>query len=645
MTGGVRSPATRVSGAPEKRLSGLDGLRGLAILGVLVYHADFRAARGGFLGVDAFFVISGFLITYLLVTERSRAGVISLARFYARRARRLLPALFAMLAVLTGVLALFFPGDFREARGDIAAALGYFSNWWYVVHHRSYFVAIGRPPPLQHLWSLAVEEQFYLIWPLLLAVLCLGRPRPRLIATVGVAGAVASAWWMRTLAVAGNVPYDIDGSRLYFGTDTHASSLLLGAAAAGVVSAIRASSGARTSRWARRRHVLAELAASAALITVILAMCRVGEFTPSLYRGGFFAVGVVTAVLVSLVTRPASILGRVLDNPPLRWMGTRSYGLYIWHWPVFVYTRPGLDWPLHGLTAAAARIAITVALAEASYRIVELPIRTRGWRVVAASFTSRALAPIAAGAAVAAILLVPLAAYRVTVDTAAEHHAVAVPAAAPTVVWPTPQPTPTPIPAASPSDPTGTPSPSPAASSPVRSPIATRTAHASTPSNTAQPSGPPPQVTAVGDSILIDATPALRHLCPSIEIYAVIGWQAHTMFEELRALHDSGRLGAIVVIEAGTNGPVSPDELSATLTLLDDRSRVVLVNDHMDRPWEPANNALFPKAAASHSNTVVADWDTMANHHPEWLTPDGVHLQPAGVQPYAAMIQQAAGCG
>ena len=194
---------------------------------------------GGFLGVDLFFVISGFLITSLLL-ERSAAWPVTsrCAQFYLRRARRLLPALVVMLAVVAVFMAIFAAADLGQARGDIAAALGYVSNWWYVLHHRSYFIAAGRPSPFQHLWSLAVEEQFYLIWPAVLVALVATRARLRWVVAVALAGAFGSALWMRVLAVRGNVPFDTDSSRLYFGTDTHASALLLGAAAAAVMAGL-----------------------------------------------------------------------------------------------------------------------------------------------------------------------------------------------------------------------------------------------------------------------------------------------------------------------------------------------------------------------------------------------------------------------
>jgi peptidoglycan/LPS O-acetylase OafA/YrhL len=658
----VITPVRAVSPSPtpgRSRMSGLDGLRAIAVAGVLLYHAGVRSLPGGFLGVDLFFVISGFLITWLLVAERRHAGSISIRRFYLRRARRLLPALVTMVATTTGFMALFFRADLAQARGDVAAAAGYFSNWWYVWHHRSYFVAAGRQPPLQHLWSLAVEEQFYLIWPLVIAVLLLGRVRLRFVVAIATGGALASASWMWVLAVRGNVPFDTDSSRLYFGTDTHASALLLGAAAAAVMAALASRRAATGRQVGRAISVCADGAALAALGGVCWAMHRVSEVTPSLYRGGFFVFAALAAVAVVGVSLPGSVLGRVLDVAPIRWVGTRSYGLYLWHWPVFVYTRPGLDWQLHGLTATGVRLALTGVLTELSFRLVERPIRERGFGswlrlprpALLASPAWRVAAPML-GAVVGMVAVVGA-------TTAVTHHrpqrpstsdAVAPLAAFPTVDLTAPPSTPAAISHRSVASPVIVPaaSPKPAPSTrrpPAKpSPASTPPAGQSSATSLAIPAGPPPPLTAVGDSVMVDGAVALQRDCPGAEVYAVVGWQAKSVFAEIDALRAAQHLGGIVVIGTGTNGAVSPAELDATLTALADRAKVVVINNHMDRPWEPPNNTMFPQVVKAHPNAVLVDWDTAANTHPDWLSSDGVHLQPAGRAPYADLIKAAAGC-
>ncbi len=654
--------------ANTRRWSGLDGLRAIAVIGVLLYHAGVSWLPGGFLGVDLFFVISGFLITSLLLTEVRLTGRLSLRRFYLRRARRLLPALVLMLAVVAVFMAMFARGDLGQARGDIAAALGYVSNWWYVLHHRSYFIAAGRPSPFQHLWSLAVEEQFYLIWPAVLVALVATRARLRWITTVALAGALGSALWMRVLAVRGNVPFDTDSSRLYFGTDTHASALLLGAAAAAVMVGLAA-------RLERGIPVgvraACDVVGLAALVALCWSMHAFDYYRPGLYRGGFLAFAAIGVVVVATASAPGGWLGRALDVPAMRWIGARSYGLYLWHWPVFVYTRPGLDWSLHGPAALAARLAIVVALAELSYRFVEVPLRREGVAALARRLRTWGSWRIVAPVLSAALGVAAVAGATTFVSTRISHTQVNRDAAtvgqgqpsqsnaAGTSVAPTSSEPATPSATSAASSAPGSPSgeavaPSaPSSALPVAA-MATHPAsrpihpangpHAAVTTPPAIPVGLPPSVSAVGDSVMLDAASALKTVCPGIEVYAVVGWQAKAVFAELATLRTAAHLGREVVIETGTNGIVSAKELDATLTALADRQKVIVINDHMDRPWEPPNNAMFPVVVKAHANAVLVNWDTAADTHPNWLSTDGVHLKPAGRAPYAQLIKAAAGC-
>jgi peptidoglycan/LPS O-acetylase OafA/YrhL len=357
-------------------LSGVDGLRAVAVCAVLLYHADPRLLPGGFLGVDVFFVISGFLITSLLHAEWRRQGSIDLRAFWLRRARRLLPALYVLLFAVLAFAVIVLPGEVAALRGDALAALAYAANWYFVFEQRSYFEAVGRPPALRHLWSLAIEEQFYVLWPLLLAAGLRWLRRPALLCVVA-GGAAASAVWMALL-----YRPEVDPSRVYFGTDTRATGLLLGAALALIWP--------RAPAAGRRRALTPWLLDGAGLLALaFLGWCalHLNEFDPALYRGGFALVAVATAVLLVAVAHPAAGLSRsALGASPLRWIGQRSYSIYLWHWPVFVVTRPQLDVPLDGWPLLAGRLTLTVALAELSYRVVETPVRRgaldgawRGW--------------------------------------------------------------------------------------------------------------------------------------------------------------------------------------------------------------------------------------------------------------------------
>ena len=345
----------------------LDGLRALAVLVVVLYHGDVTGLPGGFLGVEVFFVISGYLITALLVAERTGTGGTAYLRFWARRARRLLPALFALGAVVAVWWTLFHHDEVATIRGDIAGAFTYVTNWYQIVVQQSYFEAMGRPSPLRHLWSLAVEEQFYLVWPVALAGIwrITGGRRARM-AWITLALAVASAMLAMALYHPG-----LDPSRVYYGTDTRAAGVLLGALLAMVVPPWRMRS-AISANATRTLNVIGLVGVAGILLMVL----RVSELDPFTYQGGFLVLDVFTVMAILALVHPCrTVWSRLFSWSPLLWIGRRSYGIYLWHWPIFVLTRPGVDIGLTGLPLLVLRLALTFGVAELSYRFVEMPVR------------------------------------------------------------------------------------------------------------------------------------------------------------------------------------------------------------------------------------------------------------------------------
>src|SRR3712207_5169593 len=314
----------------QRYMPGLDGLRALAVLAVIAYHLQPGWAQGGLLGVGVFFTLSGYLITDLLLAQRDAVGHLRLGNFWLRRARRLLPALFLMLAVVVAWVTLLDRSQLPDLRGDVLAAALYVSNWWNIFRHASYFSIFGPPPPLDHLWSLAVEEQFYLVWPFLLWLgLRYVRGRYRL-AGLTLVGAAVSATVMALLYQPG-----IDPTRVYEGTDTRAFGLLVGAALAMVWPSRRLGAGLSV-----RRRLLLDGAGVVGLVVIALLIWRTDQYSVFLYRGGMVLLSVATVLVVAALAHPASWLGPALGWKPLRWLGVRSYGIYLWHWPIIVLTTP-----------------------------------------------------------------------------------------------------------------------------------------------------------------------------------------------------------------------------------------------------------------------------------------------------------------
>ncbi len=354
----------------QRYMPGLDGLRALAVASVVAYHVDLGWAQGGLLGVGVFFTLSGYLITDLLLGQQESTGRLRLADFWLRRARRLLPGLLVMLVVVVAWVTLLDRPLLPAVRGAVVASAFYVTNWWLIAQHSSYFAQFGPPSPLGHLWSLAVEEQFYLIWPWLLWIGLRWR-RSRAVTDTRLAAAslllaAASAVTMGLLYQPG-----YDPTRVYDGTDTRAFALLIGAALAFVWP----SRHLREEVADRARWIL-DGAGAAGLVVFAVLVWRTSEYSPFLYRGGMVLLSVATALMVAAAASPASRFGRVLGWRPLRWLGVRSYGIYLWHYPIIVLTAPpgGRDTPAR----AVLQVAAVIGCAALSWRYIEEPIRHGG---------------------------------------------------------------------------------------------------------------------------------------------------------------------------------------------------------------------------------------------------------------------------
>jgi peptidoglycan/LPS O-acetylase OafA/YrhL/lysophospholipase L1-like esterase len=587
---------------------GLDGMRAIAVLAVIAFHLNVSWAKGGLLGVGVFFVLSGYLITDLLVAEYRRRQRIALPQFWLRRARRLLPALFVMLFVVTGWVTLFDRAQLPALRSDLLPGIFYYSNWWFIFQHVSYFAAFGPPSPLGHLWSLAIEEQFYLVWPfLLLAGLKWIRNRRALVGIILVAAA-ASAAAMSMLYTPGTDP-----TRIYDGTDTRAFGLLIGAALAFLLP--RDHVFAPVTRGARR---VLDVVGVAALAGIFVMFWRTGEYDPFLYQGGLVLLSVLTALVTAVVVHPGARLGRWLGREPLRWIGERSYGIYLWHYPVIVLTTPLGASP--SLLRATLQVSASIGLAALSWRYVEQPVRhgalgrwwqrmrRRQWawppRLRPGEWAVTGMA--AANAVICVVGLSGLVAVP-AVDAAPHVHNVLPP------------------------DHSTTTTSTPTTDGSISTGATTTTA-------------PPPAgqgVTAIGDSIMIDAAPYLEQMLPGIVIDAKIGQQLTQVQSTVPALLAAHDIGTRLVIELGTNGPYSVTQLDTLLSSLGPAKKIVLVNTRVPRTWQTEVNSTIAAVVKTHPNATLVNWYADSASDPQYFYTDGVHLNPQGAQYYASLIVQA----
>lgn len=602
-------------------LPGLDGMRALAVLAVVVYHANHSWLEGGYLGVEVFFVISGYLITLLLLGEYERNRRIDLQGFWLRRARRLLPALVLMMVMVAVYITAFYPATREQSRGDFLGGLLYVSNWYQIVVGQGYgagelFV------PLRHLWSLAVEEQFYIVWPVVMAgMLARRRYLPDLARRFfGVALVVAAI--TAVLYRPGVVPacggentnglVTVAGrcinvnEFLYLGSFSRSTGLLLGAGFAMVWRPATIMRGPLRDR-ARRLDVLAVLAlAGLALLTVKMHLIRSGVYNAWLFRGGFLVTGLLTLVVIAAVTHQQGASGPVLGNPVLRWLGTRSYGIYLFHWPIFQMMRKQADVEL-SVTQLVVGLLITGVIAEVSHRAVETPIRQGKSRELLGILRQNGMT-VMASASVACVLLLAVGSLAVADPQCVGAQNCAEEANS-----------------ASGGDPGVT-----------------------QPGETAAPTLPPEPLPfiAIGESVMVGAAAQLRgagiytdakeNRGPEGVKNAII-----SLRDELRLLGD----GTSLIIQVGTNAPLDTAALDAIMAEIPEGvKKVFFLTVYADLAYIAANNSLLLALPRQYPGVGVLSWDLSAPS--AYLCPDGIHITCNGDYPatvYSNLILSAVG--
>ena len=625
------------------------------MLAVLAFHHYFIGgheqgfAPGGFLGVEVFFVVSGYLITSLLLAERRATGSVSLKRFWTRRARRLLPALFALLAVVVLYALLFLPDAIGKLKADSIAALSYTSNWWLVISHQSYAAEAGRPALLKHLWSLAIEEQFYLLWPPLLMLGLSKLGRKRTLNTMLVV-ALASSVLMAVLA-SGSI------NAAYYSTTSRLSGLLLGSAMAFFFAPYQI-------RGRPGRGVRAALDAAGVLGLLVL-LWTFAHFTfpvstggdVSVFRGGFLLVDLATLLVIAAVVHPRSDLGPILGCRPLRWVGVRSYSLYLWHYPIFCVTRPGIDVPLHGWPDLALRLVLSLGAAELSYRYVETPIRggaigryLAGIRTANGANRKRAARRGALVALTSMLTVVGLGASLAI----AQGQTPQIPGAS----------------SANAQDPGGTANAQTFARLRAHSQVRPRLpggtggsgrvggsggtgaagrggtggtggTGATLPATTIPPTSDAlsHEILAIGYSVMLGAEQSLQYYIPGIFVDAKVSrqfWQATVVLQQYK---NAGLLPPTIIVHMGTNGAFSDTDFDQMMAVIGKR-RVFFINAKEPRYWESEVNVRLTADVRKYPNAHLIDWHDFSSPHPNWFVSDQIHLTGAGAEGYAFLIRR-----
>ena len=578
--------------SPQNRyIHSVDGLRAVAVIAVLLYHLGIDWIPGGFLGVDLFFVISGYVITGLILDSIVRSGTLDLRAFYLSRIRRLVPALVAMLVFTTLFIGVYAPDTVRRFIADIPYVLSGSMNWALVSRQQDYFEAIGRPPLLQHTWSLAVEAQFYLMWPLVLLFILryFGKKN---IPFAALAIAIASGITLFAYSIRIDTQESAI-SHVYFGTDTHSIGLFLGSALA-----VSWQPQNLTREITKRAQDFVDLIGVVGLLGLLSTFLFINENDPTLYRIAFPLSALFGCATLISVVHPASRFAPILSTRPLIWIGERSYGIYLWHWIVFQLTRPSIDlvgddWALYAL-----RVLIVFALADISLRYIEIPVRRgyfelwfRGmkYRTKAVRLRQQLSTLAAVAVTIAATSLISINAMERADDIAAQEQN--------------------------------------AAESSTDEPDQVIT------------SSETPGLWVTGDSVILGIRNVLAQYERIELINARVGRQINELIEVART--DQQFVGqSPVVLNLGNNNRLVEADIISLMEIVKNQPKIIVVNTAVPRSWKEANNQLIADVVNRYPNTTIVDWSTISANHPEFFATDGVHLNPPGVNAYVSAIRE-----
>jgi peptidoglycan/LPS O-acetylase OafA/YrhL len=570
-----------------RHISSIDGLRAIAVTAVVLYHLGISWIPGGFLGVDLFFVISGYVITRLILDSINQSSALDLRAFYAARIRRIFPGFIFMVICTIIFIGVWAPEAIKRFLSDLPYALTGTINWLLVARNQDYFETIGRPPLLQHTWSLAVELQFYLIWPIILLTVLkyFGKKNIARIALI-IAMISGTALFFVSLQLDQANAKQI--SHIYFGTDTHSLGLFLGAALA--VSWIPQNLSANIEK---RAQDVIDAIGVVGLLGLISVFLFIDQSNASLYRIAFPLAGIFGCLVIISLVHPASRFAPLISTAPFRWIGQRSYGIYIWHWVIFQVTRPSVD--LSGQTWALylARVLLVLALADISLRWVEIPFRQgvvqnwfRGMKYRSSKVRLRQQLSVIFSIVVTLAITTSISVQAITKSDQVANELLAQ----------------------------------------SNEPIKPTEDLASTTG-----------LWVTGDSVILGIRSKLEAKQHISLVNARVGRQAPELLAVMR-VDQTSVPESPVVFNLGNNNALSEPTVVEIFEILKNQPQIIVVNTAVPRSWKDANNAIISSVAARYPNVIVIDWNKISTGRPELFAPDGVHLSPAGSDVYVDLV-------
>ena len=604
----------------SKYLPSIDSLRALAVLAVIIYHVDVNYLPGGFLGVDLFFVLSGYLISSLIIKEYKKTGSLNLYNFYIRRARRLLPAVYFMITVVLVVIVMFNGVLLKKSHLDAIFGYIYSSNWWYIFHKLDYFDSFGSQSPFKHLWSLAIEEQFYMIFPLLFLLINRKKKdkdgfyklnRNFLYVILGV---------ILVSLIVHIILFDINNiSRIYFGTDTRAFSLLVG-----VVGAILYPMDKLNTKITPQENLLYSVVSLISIAALITIMIYTSEYNTWLYRGGFLLVAILGIIIIISSGKQHTVMAKLLSFKPVVFIGKISYSLYLWHFPVLVLTTPVSEIGKPNIFFVVLRVILTFILAIISYALVETPIRKLGFKnyvsiiykkiVKKSKKTKKIVASIATVVSILFVMgifgkSVPYisTAFVKEMDSNKESQYVN----------------------------KGENNQDNKQNQENKDNKENKDKKDDKQNEEKKYSS----VIVMGDSLTVDIGEKFQELYPGAVIDGKIGRQLYVAIEEAKNYAQYNSENSAIIFQLGTNGPFTESQIEDLVKVFD-KADIYFVNIKVPRAWEKTVNTVLKEAKEKHSNITIIDWYTVANSGKDLFEPDRVHLNQTGIKEMITLIEK-----